>query len=428
MEGHWIKQSENNKTIVWLHGFLSSGSTAWLHENGTDWPVLISEDPLIKPFGHYVFTYQTSITSSDYSIDDVVDSLKEFMSIDGVIDSNEIIFVCHSMGGIVARRYIVERVAELVQRKIRIGLFLIASPSLGSNYANYMKFVSKAFNHYQAKALQIIKSNEWLAALNKSFLTIKEEGRISIYGKEIVEDRFVILKWLWLIPQVVKPISGAIFFGNPVRIPNTDHFTICKVSDQNTYQHKLLTSFILENNSIKKAQIFSAKTATTNITSTIQKSLKIESIISKPLAGGLKRSKLYFETNHSVIVEIKNESNLEVKHFAVEARIPKNLVEYDPSIPSDSIDKIYTENINNQLYPMQTVQVELGKLKVTNLNADEAFSSQIKITIYADKNPVTTSINLSEILVVRGYPDYTQTIKLRRRSYHRKEVSRQIRR
>ena len=42
------------------------------------------------------------------------------------------------MGGIVARRLIVSRAAELIQQAKIIGVFLIASPSLGSRYANLL--------------------------------------------------------------------------------------------------------------------------------------------------------------------------------------------------------------------------------------------------------------------------------------------------
>ena len=82
--------------------------------------------------GIYVFTYHTGIFSGNYRLGDVGDALKEHMRLDGVLESNQLIFVCHSMGGIVVRKFVVERAAELIGAGKEIDLFLVASPSLGA--------------------------------------------------------------------------------------------------------------------------------------------------------------------------------------------------------------------------------------------------------------------------------------------------------
>ena len=51
---------------------------------------------------------------------------------DDVLASDRLVFVCHSMGGIVVRKYIIERAAfELIRPGREINLFLVASPLLG---------------------------------------------------------------------------------------------------------------------------------------------------------------------------------------------------------------------------------------------------------------------------------------------------------
>jgi hypothetical protein len=173
----------------------------------------------------------------------VVDAFKENLKLDGLFESRRLIFVCHSMGGIVVRKFLVERSGELLEHDIDIGLFFLASPSLGSSYANWLAPLARVLGHAQAEALRFTQSNAWLNDLDKEFLNLKEAGRLHIKGKELVEDRFVMLWRMWR-RQVVEPFSGARYFGEPLKIAGSDHFSIAKPEDDTAIQHRLLVQFI----------------------------------------------------------------------------------------------------------------------------------------------------------------------------------------
>jgi alpha-beta hydrolase superfamily lysophospholipase len=115
------------------------------------------------------------------------------MRLDGVLASDRLIFVCHSMGSIVVRKYIVERQAELIEAGKEIDLFLVASPSLGSTYADWLSPLAQLFRHAQADALRFVRNNNWLMDPDKEFVNLKEGGKLKIKGKELVEDKFVVL-------------------------------------------------------------------------------------------------------------------------------------------------------------------------------------------------------------------------------------------
>ena len=115
MRGEWLRRPQQSTSVVFVHGILSSGETCWRHDNGSYWPELLKNEPELAPLGIYVFTYQTGVFSGSYRLGDIVDALKEHMRLDGVLESNQLIFVCHSMGGIVVRKFIVERAAELIE-------------------------------------------------------------------------------------------------------------------------------------------------------------------------------------------------------------------------------------------------------------------------------------------------------------------------
>ena len=245
MEGKWIKNPASDTSVVFVHGFLSSGAACWQHGDGAFWPSLLADEQGLEGLGIYVFTYQTGIFSGTYSLSDVVDSLKEHLRVDNVLPCGRLIFVCHSMGGIVVRKFLVERSLDLIEIRTEVGLFLVASPSLGSDYADWLSPLAKLFSHTQADALRFVHDNIWLSGLDKEFKNLKETGKLRLKGKELVEDKFVTLRSFWR-KLVVPTFSGAVYFGEPYKVPGSDHFSISKPSSNSAIQHKLLVLFVKE--------------------------------------------------------------------------------------------------------------------------------------------------------------------------------------
>ena len=230
MRGKWIRRPQGETSAVFVHGILSSGETCWRNDNGTYWPELLNNEPELTPRGIYVFTYQTGIFSGSYRLGNIASALKEHMRLDGVLKSNQLIFVCHSMGGIVVRKFVVSRAAELIKAGKEIGLFLVASPSLGSSYADWMSPLIRLLGHAQADDLRFVRHNDFLKDLDEEFFNLKEGGTLKITGKELVEDKFVVLKKVWR-RQVVETFAGARYFGGPYKVPGADHYSIAKPAD-----------------------------------------------------------------------------------------------------------------------------------------------------------------------------------------------------
>ena len=246
MVENWFRKPKADvasTTIIFVHGVLSNSDDCWRHPEGEYWPKLISEHPNFKDSGIYLFNYKTGIFSGSFNLDDVVDSLKEQIVLDGVLGSGRLIFVCHSMGGIVARKYILLRKNYFIETGKEIGLFLVASPSLGSDYATWISFLAKRLGHSQADALRFKQNNFWLNDLNRQFRDMLDERQLLLRGKELIEDRFVILSNFFQ-KQVVEPFSGAAYFGNSFKVPDSDHFTIAKPKNASAIQHRILCQFI----------------------------------------------------------------------------------------------------------------------------------------------------------------------------------------
>lgn len=252
MQGEWINKPQGDTTIVFVHGILSSGEKCWLNDNGSYWPELLRKQDGFDKTGIYVFTYNTGIFSGNYSIGDTVDSLWELAGLDKIFENTKkLVFVCHSMGGIIVRRFIVKHQQYLSEKDAAIGLYLVASPSLGSDYANWLSALSGFMGHTQAKALQFSQQNVWLNDLDRDFQNLKsaENPGFNITGKELIEDKALVPKKAGFInkflkKQVVEPFSGAKYFGHPYKVPLSDHSSIAKPENDKAIQHRLLCQFI----------------------------------------------------------------------------------------------------------------------------------------------------------------------------------------
>ena len=247
---NWIRQFPGSSTAVFfLHGILSSGETAWTHPNGASWPALLAEDDEISDLGLdvCVFSYRADWSAETYTISDAADSFNAFMTYDAVWGKPNLIFVCHSMGGILARRFMVAQQLRLKEGAYHVGLFLIASPSIGASDADRFLWLARMLRSSQAEAMRLTETNTWLNDLDRDFLRVKETSGILIVGKELVEDEPIVAKRrIGLRTKVVEPMSAARYFAEPLKIARSDHITIAKPESRSAEQYKVLRGFLRE--------------------------------------------------------------------------------------------------------------------------------------------------------------------------------------
>jgi pimeloyl-ACP methyl ester carboxylesterase len=244
---HCIRECAADTVVVFVHGILSSGETAW---GSPSWPDLLADDQDLEKVGVYVVTYETGLRSRTYGIADVADYLREHLRLSKLLEKPKIVFVCHSMGGIVVRRFLVANQAELIAKQPSIGLFLVASPSLGSRDANMLSVLSFVLQHTQAAALRFSQANTSLDELHRDFRALLSSGKPSIEGRELTEDRPIAVKrWLGLWRQVVEPFAAGQYFYKrgfePFKVPGSDHVSIVKPLYTGAIQHLMLKNFIL---------------------------------------------------------------------------------------------------------------------------------------------------------------------------------------
>ncbi len=243
---HHIDQ-QSDAAIVFVHGYFSDASTCWLNKTGTFWPDLILTDHRIQPCSIYLAGYHTAIGSGDYGVSDCANEIIWALRRTGsdlskpVLARQHIIFVCHSLGGIVIR-YLLDAYREDFQSK-KIGLCLIASPSIGSDYANKFGFLSELFKNRTGKQLQFF--NPFLADLDERFMRFIESRETqSFIGAEAIEHHgpgSILTPWL---KPIVTKISAGRYFAHRQTLAKTTHSSIAKPENIKHPSHNFLVDFL----------------------------------------------------------------------------------------------------------------------------------------------------------------------------------------
>jgi pimeloyl-ACP methyl ester carboxylesterase len=255
----WYRHNAEDAVLVFVHGILSDSRGCWLNQ-GEDagrpgepisyWPELIASDDRFKDVGIYLAGYHTAVDSGDFPIQQCASEVYSYLKtpdpsgLPPVMEKKKIIFVCHSMGGIVARYLLCEQRDAFTNT--HVGIVLIASPSYGSQLARSLDTVIYHYNHTQGKQLRW--GSETLRDLDLRFKNVKERRQIpNLSGIELFENRFMIhWKWLpWLSrTKVVTEESAARYFGFAKQVGGSDHGSICKPRTKASPVHTYLLEFL----------------------------------------------------------------------------------------------------------------------------------------------------------------------------------------
>lgn len=254
----WYEKTGSPTVIIFVHGLFSDSRSCWtaVSESADGesvyWPALVVSDPRLESPSIFMAGFHTAPGARDYDVKHAARELVRALQLPDEnggsppLDKSHLIFVCHSTGGVVVR-YMIEKNQQIFRDKY-VGVLLIASPSLGSFYANLFA----AFLGFTRQRLgyQLRKTSPELADLDERFRDIVTSGHLQIIGAEAVEHHAVGPRWLpaWLrnwLPRVVEPTSAGRYFGNPEMLRGTDHFSSVKPSGYDHPAHMLLVWFWL---------------------------------------------------------------------------------------------------------------------------------------------------------------------------------------
>ena len=270
----WYHADDGADTvIVFVHGLASDSRSAWHFEGDGQagdayWPALVADDPAFSGSAIFLGGYHTEVDSHDYDFRDAANQLHRSLAVSvgrassAVLDFPNILFVTHSAGGIVVRHMLTRHVDDFANKAV--GLVLIASPSIGSRDADRFRFIADMVRSKQGR--QLTFNNPFLESLDKDFKNLVSEDRIpKLKGVEWLEHHLLfgtIGKVVGLARDdvLVDAQSGGRYFGEPYRMPGSDHVSIVKPDSRDHESHRALLYFY--ERSFKKVAVDSSDPAT----------------------------------------------------------------------------------------------------------------------------------------------------------------------
>lgn len=247
-DSHWERDTGSPKVIIFVHGLFSESPRAWSSKDAY-WPDLLKEDPGFEGWDILMANWYSTFLSAEHNIERVAKSLDEELRKFLGDGREEIVFVCHSLGGVVVRQILVANPWWVNDHKI--GLFTLSTPVRGARLASKLAKVAETFHHAQALDLQL--GSEALLRIEADFRLLRETHPGKVTGKELFESHGIAprnkaLKLLDSVSLLPKALVGretqGNTFGPAEEVPGTDHNSISRPPDQSATVYRRLAEFI----------------------------------------------------------------------------------------------------------------------------------------------------------------------------------------
>ncbi len=123
------------RVIVFVHG-IHEDREAWRAANGAYWPQLIQTDPHFQQSDVVVAEYPTPSRHGQYSTEQLSQILWQGLKKQKVWDHKEVVFIAHSLGGIVTEEMLINHPQDAARVRFVVAY---ATPHQGSFIANLAK-------------------------------------------------------------------------------------------------------------------------------------------------------------------------------------------------------------------------------------------------------------------------------------------------
>lgn len=177
LPGYVVKRAKNvTHALVLVHGITGDGKSSWTSQNGTYWPTLMGNDPTFGDFDIYVYEYPTRLFGECLAISDLTNNMRTHLRSDSVFEDHEqVVFLAHSMGGLVVRQFLL-RNRETID-KVPLLIFF-ATPSAGSRKANAAHLLPTCA---QVEDLRTLDVNSYLKAQHSDWFSSGFQERTTSY-------------------------------------------------------------------------------------------------------------------------------------------------------------------------------------------------------------------------------------------------------
>jgi triacylglycerol esterase/lipase EstA (alpha/beta hydrolase family) len=249
-ESSWLRRDEKTKVFIFVHGLLSEAPRAW-SGGGTSWQELMLNDDDFADWDIVVANWYSTVMSEEHSIEVEAERLYQYLFVgeEGISGDSkkEVVFLCHSLGGILVRQMLVAH-PHLVH-DFRVGCITLGTPARGAKLATILSSLSKLFKHTQAQAL--VFDSPTLLRIHEEFFRLVRESSGRLFGKELYESSGLgknlrVVKsagrFGLRIPPLVGLDSQGGYFGDPLEVEDTDHASISRPLNREAASYRSVKS------------------------------------------------------------------------------------------------------------------------------------------------------------------------------------------
>src|ERR1035437_5643489 len=163
---HYVRQADKESVVVFVHGVLGDSRSSWTNASTKAyWPTLMKDDPYFNDFDIFVIGYPSSIFHPSYTVDELVEVMRRDMDNNGIFSKHKhVYFLCHSMGGLVVRGYLIRYQSRASQVPM---IYFFSTPTTGAEISRLSSVLS---SNRQMGGLLPIDANEYLASVQKGWL------------------------------------------------------------------------------------------------------------------------------------------------------------------------------------------------------------------------------------------------------------------
>jgi len=161
VEPRYIRNDGYRTVIVFVHGIFGDGQSTWTNvSTKAYWPELLEGDEIFRKADIYVYSYPTPFLQKAYNINDVIGDMRNWLEKDFVFRAHdEVVFLCHSMGGLVVRGYL--RRYQNDARKVSL-IYFFSTPTNGTQVAEMARVLSK---NPQLGGMLPVESSEYVNSM-----------------------------------------------------------------------------------------------------------------------------------------------------------------------------------------------------------------------------------------------------------------------
>lgn len=216
--------------LVFVHGVNGSDQT-WTNSNGATWPAIVRSDEIFGNADILIYEYPSPLLWKSYAIADLAKRMQSDLidpTVGGATSYSQIVFVAHSMGGLVVRQMLLDADTDMRRRVEAIMLF--GTPAGGSIKANWANYFSK---------------NSQFFGLEKSTNPDSVTNRLvdSWINRKMAIDSYCAFG---LSDAVVEPASAIPLCNSALRPLLLGHLALVKPKSRLSDQHLLLRSWWLD--------------------------------------------------------------------------------------------------------------------------------------------------------------------------------------